>query len=251
MESGLVSIITPIYNGAEYVSKTIDAVLQQDYKNWEMLIVDDGSKDNSVKIVENYSTQDKRIRLFKKKNGGSASARNMALKEAQGRYICFLDSDDIWMPDMLSQQVNFLRNTGVGLVYASYKKINQQEKEIYRPVIVPDKLTYKDLLKTNSISCLTAMYDASIVGIPLFDESLKSMRDDFAYWLSILQKIPYALGNKNILGAYRVYQSSTTGNKRKLIKPTFLFYHNYLRLNLLKSLYYTMRWGISGIKRYR
>ena len=251
MESELVSIITPIYNGAEYVSKTIDAVLKQDYKNWEMLIVDDGSKDNSAEIVENYSMQDTRIRLFKKKNGGSASARNMALKHAQGRYICFLDSDDIWMPELLSQHFNFLRNTGVGLLYASYKKINQNDDEIFRPVIVPDKLTYNDLLKTNSISCLTAMYDTSIVGIPLFDESLKSMRDDFAYWLAILKKIPYALGNKNILGSYRVYQSSTTGNKRKLIKPTFLFYRNYLGLSLFKSLYYTMRWGISGIKRYR
>lgn len=250
MSNELVSIITPVYNGEKYVSMTIDSVLRQSYSNWEMVIIDDGSTDDSVGIISNYVNTDHRIRLHKQKNSGSASARNTGLKYARGRYVCFLDSDDIWMPDMLLQQVGLLQASNVGLVYASYIKIDQSGNEIYRPVIVPDKLTYADLLKKNSISCLTAMYDTQIVGVPLFDESLKSMRDDYAYWLSILKRIPYAQGNKKIIGAYRVYLSSTTGNKKRLIKPTFLFYYNYLKLGMIRSLYYTFTWGISGLKRY-
>lgn len=251
MEEILVSIVTPMYNGEKYIARTIESVLQQTYSNWEMIIVDDGSKDTGAGIVADYVKKDSRIQLIRKNNGGSASARNAGLKATKGRYICFLDSDDLWLPEMLERQAKLLRDKPVGLVYASYRKIDQYGKEIYRPVIVPDRVCYTDLLKTNSISCLTAMFDRTIVGVPLFDESLKSMRDDLAYWLKILEKEKYAYGNPNILGEYRVYSTSTTGNKKKLIKPTFLFYYKYLDLGIIRSSYYTLMWGINGLKKYR
>lgn len=247
----LVSIITPVYNGEKFIGQTIETVLAQEYTNWEMLIVDDGSKDNSAHIVSEFAQRDNRVCLIRKTNGGSASARNMGLKVAKGRYICFLDADDLWLPDMLAQQVEMLQTKNAGLVYASYSKIDENGKDIYHPVIVPERVKYTDLLKTNSISCLTAMFDTEIVGIPFFDESLKSMRDDLAYWLHILEREPYAYGNKKILGIYRVYRSSTTGNKKKLIKPTYLFYYTYLKLGLFRSVYYTVMWGINGLKKYR
>lgn len=251
MQNELISIITPMYNGARFIAQTIDSVLAQTYTTWEMIIVDDGSKDNGPAIVKDYAQKDPRIHLIQKPNGGSASARNTALKASQGRYVCFLDSDDLWLPEMLEQQLALLKARGCALVYASYSKIDGHGHAIYHPVIVPDKVKYTSLLKTNSISCLTAMYDSEKLGKPLFDESLKSMRDDLAYWLHILETEPYAYGNKNILGMYRVYTASTTGNKKKLIKPTFLFYYQYLKLGLFRSIYYLVHWGINGLRKYR
>ena len=251
MQSDLISIITPMYNGARFIARTIDSVIVQTYPNWEMIIVDDGSKDNSPEIVNDYVRRDPRIHLIRKTNGGSASARNMGLKASLGRYVCFLDSDDLWLPEMLEQQISLLKTKNCALVYASYSKINEFGDEVCHAVIVPSRVKYTSLLKTNSISCLTAMYDSDKLGKPLFDESLKSMRDDLAYWLNILKKEPYAYGNKNVLGKYRVYTASTTGNKKKLIKPTFLFYYRYLGLGLCRSAYYLVHWGINGLKKYR
>ena len=106
MQSDLISIITPMYNGARFIARTIDSVIVQTYPNWEMIIVDDGSKDNSPEIVNDYVRRDPRIHLIRKTNGGSASARNMGLKASLGRYVCFLDSDDLWLPEMLEQQIS-------------------------------------------------------------------------------------------------------------------------------------------------
>lgn len=251
MQNDLISIITPMYNGARFIAQTIDSVLAQTYPNWEMIVVDDGSKDNGPAIVNSYVEKDSRIHLIQQPNGGSASARNAGIKASCGRYVCFLDSDDLWLPEMLEQQLALLKAKNCSLVYASYSKIDELGHEIYHPVIVPPRVKYTSLLKTNSISCLTAMYDSERIGKPMFDESLKSMRDDLAYWLHILEKEPYAYGNKNILGEYRVYTASTTGNKKKLIKPTFLFYYRYLKLGLFWSVYYLIHWGINGLKKYR
>lgn len=164
MNDQLISLITPMYNGTKYISQTIDSVLNQTYEHWEMIIVDDGSKDNSAKIVENYSLKDERIRLIRQSNGGSASARNNALKNAKGRYICFLDADDLLDCCFLEKQLNFLRSKNVAIVYASYRRIDESNKEILKPFIVPDKVDYKGLLKSCSISCLTAMFDKEKTG---------------------------------------------------------------------------------------
>jgi hypothetical protein len=119
-----------------------------------------------------------------------------------------------------------------------------------RDFIVPEKVGYKDLLKACSISCLTAMFDKEKTGEVYLNEDLKSLRDDFAFWLSILKKGESAYGNKEVLASYRVYSSSTTGNKRKVIKPHFNIYRKVEKLGLLKSIYYTIHWAINGLKKY-
>ncbi len=251
MENDLVSIVTPMYNGERFVVQTIDSVLEQTYPHWEMLVVDDGSKDNSPALVEKYAQRDPRIKLIRQPNGGSASARNNALRHAQGRYICFLDADDLWEPFFLEKQLQFLQEKDAGIVYASYRRINERGEEILRPFIVPVKVNYKGLLKTCSISCLTALFDKTRTGDVFFNEALKSMRDDFAFWLSLLKKVDYAYGNPEVLASYRVFAASTTGNKKKVMKPQFLVYRNVEKLGLIRSVYYFIHWAINGFFKYR
>ena len=250
MQEDLISIITPMYNGEKYVSQTIETVLSQSFPHWEMLIVDDGSRDASPKIVSAYAQRDNRVRLIQQPNGGSASARNNALRQAKGRYICFLDADDLWDSNFLEEQLNFLKNHQAALVFSSFRRINAQGDPILKPFIVPTRVNYTDLLKTCSISCLTALFDRAKVGEVYFREELRSMRDDFVFWLSILKHIDYAYGNPTILASYRVFASSTTGNKRKVIKPQFNVYYKVEKLGLIRSLYYLAHWAINGYLKY-
>lgn len=251
MKENLISIITPMYNGASFIEETIKSVQVQKYTNWEMIIVDDGSKDNCAEIVKKYTLKDKRIRLIRQSNGGSASARNNALRNARGRYICFLDADDLLDSCFLEKQLSFLKSKNAAIVYASYRRINESNKEILKPFIVPNKVNYKGLLKSCSISCLTAMFDKEKTGNVFFDESLKSMRDDFVFWLTLLKKIDYAYGNKEVLASYRVFASSTTGNKKKVMKPQFMVYYKLEKLGIIRSIYYFVNWAINGIFKYR
>lgn len=250
MEEQLVSIVTPMYNGAKYVALTIESVLAQTYPHWEMLIVNDGSKDNGPEIVQEYVAKDSRIRLIHQPNGGSASARNNGIRQAQGRYLCLLDSDDVWEPYFLESQLALLKQKQCLLVYGSHKRINEAGEECLKPFHAPQKETYQKLLLANSISCLTAMYDSSAHGKFYLNESLRSVRDDYAFWLSILKKVGVAYGNPIILGSYRVMANSTTGNKKKLIKPHFLFLYRVEKLGLIRSIFYTCTWALSGIIKY-
>lgn len=251
MQQNLISIITPMYNAQKYVGQTIESVLAQTYPNWEMLIVNDGSNDACSEVVKKYAEKDSRIKLINQSNGGSASARNNALKSAQGRYICFLDADDLLLPTFFEKQLHFLKEKNAALVFSSYNRIDENGNEKLNPFIVPEKVTYNSLLKTCPISCLTSIYDKRIVGEQFFREDLKSLRDDFAFWLEMLKKIKVAYGNKEILAAYRVFRSSTTGNKKKVIKPQFLIYYKIEKLGLLRSMYYLCHWAINGFFKYK
>ena len=250
MEEKLVSIVTPMYNGEKYVAQTIESVLAQSYPHWEMLVINDGSKDKGPEIVEAYAAKDSRIRLISQANGGSAAARNNGIRQAQGRYLCLLDSDDIWEPYFLETQLNLLKEKNCLLVYGSHKRINEAGEECLKPFHAPQKETYRKLLYTNSISCLTAMYDSSVYGKFYLNESLRSVRDDYAFWLSILKKVGVAYGNSRLLGSYRVMANSTTGNKKKLIRPHFRFLYKVEKLGLIPSLFYTFTWALSGIVKY-
>lgn len=245
-----VSIITPAYNASKYIEQTIKSVMSQTYDNWEMLIVDDGSRDDTAEIVKRFTLIDPRIRLLMQSNAGSAAARNNALRNASGQLICFLDADDLWDAIFLESQVRFLKQMKASIVLASYRRIDENDNEILKPFVVPSKVSYHDLLKTCSISCLTALYDKRVIGDVFFDEDLKSMRDDFVFWLQILKKIPYAYGNKDVLASYRVFSASTTGNKKKVIKPQFNVYYKVEKMGVLKSVYYLVHWAINGLIKY-
>ena len=197
MIEGLVSIITPCYNSEKYIKETIISVLNQTYQNWEMIITDDGSNDNSKNIINEFIKNDQRIKLFEINNSGPAIARNNSIKIANGQYLAFLDSDDLWFPEFLSISLSKIKKSE-GFVFASYKRCNEVTLlEEYDDFIVPEKVTYFDILKTNSISCLTAFIDVKKLGKKLMPEIM--YRQDMGLWLSYLKEIKFAYGIKEPL----------------------------------------------------
>ncbi len=250
MVEGLVSIITPCFNGARYVSETIESVMAQSYPHWEMLIVDDGSDDDSVAIAERFAAADRRITVMRQLNRGSAAARNKGIRHAQGQYIALLDADDLWHPRFLEKQVAFLREKSAICVCCAYARIDARSRAILRPTIPPPVITLDDMKVMNHIGCLSGLYDSSKYGKVFLREELKSMRDDYAYWYDIVALDGRAYGNPEILASYRVLGDSVTGRKMKLVLKQFLFYRRFLKENLFTASLNTFRWGIAGIRKF-
>ena len=250
MIEGLVSIITPCYNGARFLADTIESVLGQTYAHWEMIIVDDGSTDETPAIAEGYANRDGRVRLIRQRNAGTAHARNTAMKQAQGRYIALLDADDLWEPDFLEKQLAFMNQTGVICVCSAYRHIDEYGREIQHPTKPLPRITPKDMRVMNRIGCLTGLYDAKKHGKVYLHEELRSIRDDYAYWYDVVCLEGEARGNPQVLARYRVQTASTTGNKLKLVSKQYHFYRNYLKLGVLTACLNTLRWGISGIRKF-
>lgn len=250
MKKGLASIITPLYNGEKYIGETIKSVIAQTYPNWEMIIVNDGSKDNSEAIVKSFADKEPRIKYLRQSNAGSAAARNNGIRHCNGQYIALLDADDLWSPDFLQSQINFMKEKDAIVVHSSYKRINETGEEILKPYPAKSFVSIKDMQMTNHIACLTGLYDSSKYGKIYLREELKSIRDDYAYWLDIVKLAGNSYGNKKVLASYRVMSNSTTGKKTKLIKAQFNFYRKYQGFNVLKSFFYTLYWGILGILKF-
>jgi len=249
MNNDLVSIITPSYNSEKFISKTIESVLSQTYQKWEMIIVDDCSSDNSNEIIKEYIKKDERIRLIKlEKNSGPAVARNRAIKEAKGRYIAFLDSDDLWLPDKLKKQIKFMEKNNLSFTYSAYKLINEEDKEL--GIFIPkEEIKYEDLLKTNYIGCLTAIYDSEKLGKLYMPNILK--RQDYGLWLKILKQIKKTKAILEPLAIYRIRKKSVSSNKIKAAKYQWKIYREVEHLNLVKSMYYFMSYIFYGIKKYK
>jgi glycosyltransferase involved in cell wall biosynthesis len=251
MEKGLVSIVTAMYNGNRFVGQTIESVLKQTYQNWEMIVIDDGSKDNGPALVASYAAKDKRIKLYHQENGGSAAARNNGIRRAHGQYIALLDADDTWNPDFLEKQINLMNEKNALLVYSSHTRIDEHSVECLKPFIVPPRIEYKDLLKSCYISCLTGLYDTSKFGKVYLLEDMKSLRDDYVYWLEIIKKVKVAYGNTEILANYRILNSSISRNKKKVIIPHFKVLHKVEKLGLFTSLYYLANWAFISYFKYK
>ncbi len=250
MNNNLVSIITPLYNGEQFLPQTIESVLAQTYPEWEMVIINDGSTDKSEEIALSYAEKDPRIHVYSQPNGGSASARNHGIRRAKGRYIALLDSDDLWEPWFIEQQLNLLHHHHCQLVYGGHKRINEKGDEILRPFIPPEKVTYNDMLKTCSITCLTGLYDTKPYGKVFLHEEFRSLRDDYIYWLEILRKCGVAYGNQGVIGSYRMSDKSVSANKWKVVKPQYLVYRDVQKLGRIKSFFYLMSWALHGISKY-
>ncbi|AKX46869.1 glycosyl transferase [Thiopseudomonas alkaliphila] len=242
-----ISIITPIYNCSAFLERTLQSVLAQTYIDWEIIMVDDCSPDNSGLIAQSYSEQDQRIKLITlSRNSGAATARNTAIKAATGRFIAFLDSDDLWHPQKLEKQINFMLESNYAFSYTAYEKINEED-EVFECVGAPHQLSYKQLLKTNEIGCLTAIYDTEHLGKVYMPTETK--REDYATWLSILKKADYAYGMPEVLAQYRVYANQSSAKKGKMAKENWKLYRHIENLNVIKSAYYFSHYIIRGVLR--
>lgn len=245
----LVSVITPSYNSGQFIEETIESVMAQTYQNWEMIIVDDCSNDNSVEIVFKYSRQDNRIKLIRSKiNKGPAISRNEALKIAKGRFIAFLDSDDLWLPDKLNKQLEFMALKKSVLSFTAYAKIDEEGNE-GSVIEVPEKVNYSQLLKTCSIGILTAMYDTKYLG-KLFMPDIFSV-EDYGLWLKITKNGYPAFGLNKKLALYRIRKQGISSNKIKKASYQWKIYRELENLSLLKSLYYMLFYTYYGYKKFR
>ncbi len=245
----MVSIITPLHNAEKFIAQTIESVLAQTYQEWEMIIVDDLSLDHSASIVEAYVQKDPRITLIKQKQkSGPAGARNRAIQAAQGRYIAFLDADDLWMPEKLEKQISFMIKYDSAFTYSSYKVIDMDNEVLTTFVTLPD-ISYESMLKTCSVGCLTAVYDREKLG-KMYMPKLPR-RQDYALWLSILKKIGTAKGLLEPLAYYRIGQTSVSSNKINAAAWQWKVYRDVEQLSLTKSIYYFVNYVYFGIKKYR
>lgn len=237
MNNSLVSIITPTYNSENYIRETIQSVINQTYKNWEMIIVDDCSSDNTVQIIQEIQKSEPRIKLFKlDKNSGAGVARNKAIEEASGKYIAFLDADDLWKPEKLTKQIKFLVDTKLHFTFSFYECIDEDGNLLHKIIKAPSPLTYSQLLFCNYVGNLTGIYDTSFFGkIPM--TSIRK-RQDWVYWLTILKKIKTSLPVPESLAYYRIRKGSISSSKINLVQYNFKIYREYLNKNLIISTLY-------------
>lgn len=247
MEMEIVSIITPCYNSEKYIADTYNSIKSQSYKNWEWIIVDDCSSDKSVEIIQSFN--DNRIKLIiQSKNQGAAYSRNLALNKAQGRFITFLDSDDLWLPNFLETTINYLIENNEELVYSSYKRVDENLKPLLADFIAVDKVDRNRILYNCPIPMLTSVYDSKRIGkIPVPDVEL---REDHAMWIDLLGRIKYARAINESLAIYRIRNNSVSRNKLRIAKKQYDVYRYYLKMNFFKSSYYTFFWAINGLKKY-
>lgn len=248
--NALVSIITPSYNSAKFIAETIQSVQNQTYPNWEMIIMDDGSLDETESVVLSKIENDNRIQFHKlSQNSGPAIARNTGIEKASGDYMTFIDADDIWFPTFIENNIKTIQETGIPFVFSSYKRANEQLEFVYSDFIVPHKVSYSDILKSNSISCLTAFVDIKKLGkkyMPLIRK-----RQDMGLWLNYLKVIPFAHGIQETQAIYRIRENSLSRKKSDLIKYQWQFYIGVEKLNVFKSAYYMLHWMYRGFMKYR
>jgi teichuronic acid biosynthesis glycosyltransferase TuaG len=231
----LVSIVVPVYNAARFMDDTIHTVLNQTYQNWELLLVDDCSSDDSVQIIKKYLKKDKRIKLFKlSENSGAAIARNTGIDNAKGRYLAFLDADDLWVKNKLELQVAFMQEKNAAFSFTGYEFADENGRPNGKKVHVPKTITYKQALKNTTIWTSTVMLDMQVLNKPtIYMPDIGS--EDTATWWKILKQIDHAHGLNNNLSFYRRHGSTLSSNKLKAVKRTWNLYRKRESLGLLHS----------------
>lgn len=231
MANDLVSVIMPVFNAQSHVAEAINSVLQQSHENLELIAVDDASTDNSFKII--CDIPDDRLKCIRlEKNGGAGKARNEGIRLAEGRFIAFIDADDIWLKEKLSAQIDMMRETNVAFSYTDYYLMNEESTLTHRVSSLPS-VDYQIMKKNNYIGCLTAIYDVGILGKIFMPERRK--RQDWALWLEILTKTERALGLQIPLAAYRRTENSLSRKKLSLMRENYQFYREVLGYNALVS----------------
>lgn len=245
----LVSIITPSYNSEKFIARTIDSVMAQSYRHWEMLIIDDGSVDSSKDIITAYIRKNDKIKLLEcKQNLGAARARNLGIKNARGRYIAFLDSDDLWLPGKLEKQIAFMQANNLLFTYSSYRLIDEEDNDL--GIFVTKKyINYEDTLRTCSIGCLTAIYDSERLG-KIYMPNI-SKKEDYGLWLTILKRIKSTAGLEQPLSVYRIRKYSLSSNKLSAAIQQWAIYRQLEGLSLARSCYYFMHYAYHGLKKCR
>ena len=244
-----VSIITPAYNADSYIQETLNSVLRQSFTLWELIIVDDKSQDNTVSIVKQYMAQDSRIQLVcNDENLGPGLSRNKGIACAKGRFLAFIDSDDVWLPSKLEIQLEFMKSKNVAISYTSYELIDSKSNSLNKKIEVASKpLDYRSYLGNTIIGFSTAMIDQSKVH-EIVLPALPSREDTFL-WISLLRTGKLAYGIHNILTQYRVHNQSISSSKLKASMQVWILYRKYVGLNFFQALFYFSSYALHAVKK--
>ena len=245
-----VSIVMPSWNASKFIKETINSVISQSHKNWELIIVDDCSIDDTFEILKSFQKKDKRIQCFRlKKNSGPAAARNLALNYALGRYVAFLDSDDLWVKFKLENGIKVLSNTDFGLLYTGFRRFSSERKKetFQKRIRVPTHTNYFQLLGNNVIATSTVIIDRTKV-IPF--KMQDTYYDDFDCWLHLLKNNVKAIGIDEVQMLYRILPGSVSRNKLKSAKFVWKALREREKLRLLSAIFHFWRYFFNGIKKY-
>ncbi len=250
MVSGLVSIITPTYNCGRFIEETIKSIQSQTYPHWELVIVDDCSTDNTKDIVLLYVNKDSRIKYHcLSVNSGAAIARTTAMELAEGEFMAFCDSDDLWMPDKLERQLEFMKMNQYAFICSAYVQINENGESLNRIIKPKKKCSYNRLLLDCPVGNSTVMYNVGIMG--KFKVPNIRKRNDDALWLQMLKKEKYIWGMDDVLMKYRIRQNSISSNKLKVVKYHWILYREIEHLSILRSLFHICYWGFLKVFRLK
>jgi len=249
LQKDLVSIITPAYRSASVIGETIKSVIAQTYTNWEMLIVEDCSPDNTIEVIRYWEKIDPRVRLVaQERNGGPAMARNAGLERASGRWIAFLDSDDMWLPEKLEHTLKHAKAERAAFVFTGFRRISMNNSATGNYIGVPRSLSYRQLLGNTAIATSTVMLDSSVIGNIRMK---KTYYDDFDCWLQILKRGYTAFGLNEDLMRYRIMGHSVSRNKRHSAVHVWRAYRDLEKLSLPTSLWYFSQYAIRGLLKYK
>lgn len=243
----LVSIIMPSYNSEHTIDKSIESVMNQTYTNWELIIVDDCSKDNTLSVLGKYKNDERIIISSNECNSRAAATRNNALDLASGRYVAFLDSDDLWLPEKLEKQMNFMKENSVGFVFSSYRCINENGKDIDRIIKVPPVISAMKLLGNTIIGCSTVLVDRKVVGN--FRFITNNRREDTFTWYHILKRGYNAYGIQEILAEYRISSSSSSSNKFEMAMEYWRGLKEVAKIDFLKRSYCFVSYTFNAFKK--
>lgn len=244
----LISVVMPNYNGQRFVGSAIDSVLLQTYQNFELIIVDDCSKDNSLQLIKKKAENDKRIRVIAlKHNAGVANARNVGIREAKGKYIALLDNDDLWVSDKLERQL-IIAERGADIVYCSYDFIDEQDKSIKKPFIVPQQTNFNKMLGSSVISCSTSFIKTELMQEHPFNPGF--YHEDYVLWMELLRVCKVAYGDPKVLMHYRQVKGSRSNKKGNAAKERWNTYRKALKLNILTSVWAFVRYAVKGVMKY-
>lgn len=248
-EANLISIVTPVYNAERFIAETIKSVQAQEYTNWELLLVNDQSTDNSQFIIEEFAIEDNRIKVINlAENSGAAVARNTGIAASKGQYIAFVDSDDAWDSDKLIRQIAFMQKGGIAFSYTDFRLVDEQGNVLKEKANVPVSLDYTGLLKNTAIACSTVMIDREQIGD--FRMPLVRKGQDTATWLQIMRETGIkAYGITLPLNSYRQVAGSISSDRIGALKRTWNTYYNLEKLPLPKASYYFASYVMNAILR--
>lgn len=250
MEKEKISIITPVYNCEKLIEKIIECVLNQTYKNWEWLLVDDCSPDDSAIIIKKYAKNDNRIKYFKlSENSGAAVARNKALAESTGRFVAYLDADDLWKNDKLEKQVKFMLENQYSFTCTDYEKITETGNSLNKIIKIPKKVDYNLFLRNTIIQTVGVMVDTKLTGKELLKMPNIRRRQDAATWCQLLKNGHDCYECPENLSYYRVVTNSLSSNKFKAIKMNWYWYRKIEKLSLWKACYCFIGYAFNGVRK--